>query len=111
MSRLRIQLAKSDIDRRVAVAMGSAERLLVSALRDCEGYARTTVDLSEARRARSVVRDLRRVLGAITGVRRISPVHNSDDPDLDSTSKRIPIADPSAITLLHPPVTETSHDQ
>jgi hypothetical protein len=104
MSRLRIQLSKSDIDRKVATAMESAERLILSTLRSCEVYMRTTENPQESRRARIVVRDLKRALGSVTGVRRVSSIYDAGDPDLevDPAPKLRPAASPIAAPVRAP---------
>lgn len=85
MSRLRIQLSKSEIDRKVASSVTDVERILLSALRDCDRYMRSTKNPVEATRARGVIRDLKKVLGAVSGVRRVSPVYDITDEDLQPT--------------------------
>lgn len=97
MSRLRVQLAKSEIDRKVAASMDEVERTLTATLQECVQYLRTASNPIEVARTKSVIRDLKSVLGAVSGVRRISPLYNAEVPDLQSsvsTPKRSPLNSP-----------------
>jgi hypothetical protein len=90
MSRLRIRLSNSEIDRKVASYMVDAERILLSALRDCEGYMRSAKNPVEVARTRGVIRDLKKMLGMTTGVRRIRPIYDVEDTDLTSSKPKPP---------------------
>lgn len=79
MSRLRVQLAKSEIDRKVATSMNEVERKLATTLQECVQYLRSTSNPIEAARTKSVIRDLKGVLGAVSGVRRINPIYDTED--------------------------------
>jgi hypothetical protein len=85
MSRLRAQLSRSEIDRKVATALSGVERTVLSTLQECHQYARSVGNPLEAARTKRVVRDLEKVLGALSGVRRVSPVYDADDKDLQSS--------------------------
>ena len=92
MSRLRAQLSKSDIDRKVATSMSEVERKVLSALQECGKHMRSTKNPVEATRTRGLIRDLNRVLGAVSGVRRVSPIYDTGDRDLQPSPEPTPKA-------------------
>lgn len=82
MSRLRATLSMHPIDREVAGHVDVAQRAIRAALRACDGTESNPV---QQRRVRAVKRDLEEVLGALTGVRRVSSPYDLNDPDLTGT--------------------------
>lgn len=90
MSRLRIRLAKSEIDRKVASALDQAERILLSALRDTDRYIHEVNDPSEAARAKGVLRDLKKTLAAMGDVRRIHPLYMEGPEPVQETKPSPP---------------------
>ena len=100
MSRLRVQLSSSEIDRKVASHMVDAERIFLSALRDCEGYVRSAKNPIEVARTRGVIRDLKGMLRGIAGIRRIRPIYDTEDIDLNPSKPTPKRPDPK---LLNPP--------
>lgn len=80
MSRLRITLSSSPLDREIAKLVHQAERSLHAALKLCEQAAVTTPEAR--RRVAATRRDLTSALGALGSVRRTQPAYDTTDSDL-----------------------------
>lgn len=85
MSRLRTTLSTSPIDRAVQGQVTVAERAVTGALRALAGVKRGDEMYPPAHVSR-VRRDLERALGALQGIRRVSPAYDVSDPDLLPTA-------------------------
>lgn len=92
MGRLRALLAGSDLDREVFSQITLAERALGRALDACHQQSRalrrTPGAAMTASRVQGTVRALRRALGALEEVRRVTPLYDRNDPDLIPESQR-----------------------
>lgn len=82
MSRLRATLSTLPIDREVAGHVDAAQRSIRAALRACDGSESNPV---QRRRVMAVRRDLEKILGAMTTVRRVGALYDLNDPDLTGT--------------------------
>jgi len=88
MSRLRITLAKSEVDREVATRLAEAERSVRSALQTSDQHSKqkrnaaatppSDAERLEQIRSRKVSRDLHRVLQTISDVRRVHSRFSQD---------------------------------
>lgn len=86
MTRLRVTLSSSPLDREVAQLVDQAQRSLIAAIERCESASAAT---PEARRRVALTRrDLKMALGALGSVRRTQPNYDTDDPDLIELPKR-----------------------
>ena len=86
MGRTRASLSKSDLDRSVQEHVAMAERAIERALMVCHQAKRGKG--VEARRSMKVARELARVKSALSGVGRLTPLHDGDDPDLMTENDR-----------------------
>lgn len=82
MSRLRATLSSLPIDREIAGHVDAAQRAIRAALRACEAKEENPV---QRRRVMAVRRDLEKILGAMTSVRRVGSLYDLNDPDLTNT--------------------------
>ena len=85
MSRLRTTLSQSPVDREIQAHVTTAERALAKALQACH-TARDSEKYGQAHVAR-VRRDIERALGALQSVRRVTPMYDAADPDLQVSSE------------------------
>ena len=92
MSRLRIQLSSTEIDAKIATNLDSAERSIMAALVECDTYARTKRGTPGYTRAQKVSRDLKKALGALSGVRRVRSIFDLEEeaPKLEAPARRDP---------------------
>lgn len=81
MSRLRVTLARSESDRVIATCLDKAERLILQAIDACP--KEPTPGDPTGYRARSVKRELERILGSFHGVGRVSAPYDTTDVDLN----------------------------
>ncbi len=81
MRRLRATLARSTLDREIAVHVTEAERALVRALQACRAGRPTNRD--EIMRQKRVLRDLERAAMAVSSVGSTTPRFDMSDPDLN----------------------------
>ena len=82
MSRLRATLSSNPLDREVATRVDAAQREIVAALKACE---RAEGSPLAKRRAMAVRRDLTKILGVMSTVRRVSSLYDATDPDLNDS--------------------------
>lgn len=82
MSRLRATLSTLPLDREIASHVDTAQRSIREALRACETKEENPV---QRRRVMAVRRDLEKILGAMTAVRRVGALYDVNDPDLTDT--------------------------
>lgn len=82
MSRLRATLSSLPIDREIAGHVDTARWSIRAALRVCEAKEENPV---QRRRVMAVRRDLEKILGAMTSVRRVGALYDLSDPDLADT--------------------------
>ena len=85
MSRLRVTLSTSPIDREIAQRVESAQRVILEALRMCVDNRDENPVVR--RRVLAARRDLERVLGALGSVRRVSALYDVSDTDLSNVPK------------------------
>ena len=80
MSRLRVSLSSSDVDKEIARCVDAAERSLQSALRVC--VAAQEREPAKRSRIAAVRRDIHRAIGAMAAIHRVAPRYDTTDPDL-----------------------------
>jgi len=88
MGRLRSTLAKSDADKNISSLLYEAEMILTKALILCDQVSKEESNKIEQRRSLRVKSDLRKVLGAMEKVRRITPSYDMEDEDLKLIPKK-----------------------
>lgn len=81
LRRVRIQVAKSPVDRELQVHLSDAERSLSRAQEVCRRLSR---DSPEKRRADSVAKDIHRALGIVQQIGHLESLVDPSDPDLMS---------------------------
>ena len=101
MGRFRARFSTSPVDREIGDKVEQSHRLIESAIRVCEPLTRDKEDLARAQRARSIRRDLERVLGALDSVRLMSTGREEEQEDAKKPPRKRPV-DPTPLILQIP---------
>jgi len=103
MTRLRATLSTSPVDKAIADKVSDAQRSLQAALRLCD--SRRETDPLVRRRMAATRRDIEQALGAMSSVRRVTPLFDQTDPDLTDVPSPPPRRKPE------PPATAPSPEE